>query len=208
MAMTQCCEITRKGARCPIHADRERGGCWYCHVHDPDGKNMQAIRAKMRFPNRPRAIARIKAEIASGTVEPRRMVIRPPGIPTEFEVQSFLFNALLQCGLTVRGEVPASLGTSRFDLVVFDGKTAVHIIEVKKCQQRDVQGRRARARQIDKYSAYGVPVTVVVGMKQAERFIDQVRQGQIEFSAASAAACSRPRTSSTPPPTVPAPLHR
>jgi hypothetical protein len=32
-----CCCSTRKGLPCPIDADREREGAWYCHIHDPQG---------------------------------------------------------------------------------------------------------------------------------------------------------------------------
>lgn len=33
--------MTKKNAPCPIEADRNRGGSWYCHVHDPEGKFRQ-----------------------------------------------------------------------------------------------------------------------------------------------------------------------
>jgi len=35
--VNRCCEQTKKHRPCPIGADRQCGGKWYCHVHDPNG---------------------------------------------------------------------------------------------------------------------------------------------------------------------------
>jgi hypothetical protein len=95
-----------------------------------------------------------------------------PGEATEFEVQAFLYTSLKLLGLDVRGCVPASGGADVFDLVVYSPeRTAARIIEVKKAN------RKALARQLKRYSRYGVPVDEVCGMREAKRYVASVAAG-------------------------------
>lgn len=41
-----CCCLTAKRRPCPIGADRERDGKFYCHVHDPNGTFRLQMNAK------------------------------------------------------------------------------------------------------------------------------------------------------------------
>lgn len=56
-----CSARTRKGAPCPINADRIRNGAPYCHVHDPQGVYQQQNRGELprhRAEAQPRALDR------------------------------------------------------------------------------------------------------------------------------------------------------
>lgn len=63
-----------------------------------------------------------------------KSILKYPSIKSEFEVHSDLFQYLKSRGLDVRGEVklknPDGRG-ARFDIVVYDNKEAVCVIEVK-----------------------------------------------------------------------------
>lgn len=63
--MSQCCRTTRKGKPCPIFADRNRQGSWFCHVHDPHG----AFRQQHPERTKQAAFAFTKPEAAKPTPE-------------------------------------------------------------------------------------------------------------------------------------------
>jgi glutaredoxin len=101
------------------------------------------------------------------TLAERLAVIQSPSYETEFEVQAFLYSSLKLLGWHVRGELATICKSCRFDLVVFDrdGKP-FRVIEVKKRTALEASKQAAR------YAEFGVPVSVIQGMKQAQRFID------------------------------------
>ena len=91
---------------------------------------------------------------------------------SEFEVQAELYRRLRGMGLDVRGEVKTQFeqktkrdraSACRFDLVLYENKTAVHIFEVKRHATRHKNGVEA-TRQSQRYRTYGLPVTYVYGM--------------------------------------------
>lgn len=102
--------------------------------------------------------------------------VRKPTSPSEFEVQCWLYTRLQEIGLDVRGEVKVKFGTGRevcrFDLVIYEGDEATEIIEVKGAPISHKKGLHA-TRQAQRYTKFGVPVTFVYGMKDAEQFIKQ-----------------------------------
>ena len=84
--------------------------------------------------------------------------------PSEFEVQSFIFQTLKLMGWDVRGEVPVKGRSRRLDLVVFDkSKNPIRIIEVK----RSKRSKNSKTDQITEYRRYGVDLDLVCGMKAA-----------------------------------------
>ena len=103
-------------------------------------------------------------------------VPRPRTTASEFEVQAFLWWRLRELGETVRGEVKyypsGKRGVCRFDLVVYDGEKATHIIEVKSAPVKHRNGVEA-TRQGHRYVQFGVPVTFVYGMRDAEHFLEE-----------------------------------
>ena len=122
-------------------------------------------------------------------------LIKYPKGPTEFEIQSYLYQQLLRLGYNVRGEV--SSNRSRFDLVVFrGGKEPIQIIEVKKSRpgrtggfgrggrlRKAIQCRQDKERvdkQLEKYKKTGVPLKLICGMAKAKRYIEAVKGGGVE----------------------------
>lgn len=118
-----------------------------------------------------------------------------PGQDSEFEIQAFLLYELRALGYDVRGEVTTRCDRFRFDLVVFKGRVAVRIIEVKKHKRpigyKKVSVRRQRQAirdQISDYSTIGLPVDCVRGMARAKAYVARATnnpgsllvQGQIE----------------------------
>lgn len=102
---------------------------------------------------------------------------------SEFEIQAFVYQAIRSLGFDVRGEVYSSNGSCRFDLVVFNvSKKAAAIIEVKssgaKAKSRSRVPRLFRAdeseydRQLRRYRRYSIPVHVIEGMAEAERWVE------------------------------------
>lgn len=97
-----------------------------------------------------------------------------PKEPTEFEVQSFLYQGLRRLGYVVRGEVRTALGAFRLDLVIYLGHRAVKLIEVKARESPKgprEEGREKRKAQLEAYRTMGLPVESVCGMTEAERFL-------------------------------------
>ena len=113
------------------------------------------------------------------TLEPIGKQYAVPQIPdaheSEFEVQANLYSALKTKGVDVRGEVawfdPGTRTHCRFDLVIYENKAPVHILEVKArqvkhktCLEDTRQGRR--------YRLFGIPVTFIYGSADASLFVN------------------------------------
>lgn len=114
------------------------------------------------------------------TAEEKLSCIPSGGGPSEFEIQSFVYESLKSKGFLVRGEVMAKCGSCQFDLVVFDqlGKPTL-IVEIKRGKHVGTDeykriARKRNASQIQKYEKYGVPVRMIVGMAEARRFVDSM----------------------------------
>jgi hypothetical protein len=102
-----------------------------------------------------------------------RLAYIPAGhAPSEFEIQSFLYESLKQLGYEVRGEVLSKCGTCIFDIVVYvDGKPA-RIVEVKKSvRAKSRKARSSREVQIDRYGGFGIPVDLVCTLSLAREYI-------------------------------------
>lgn len=113
---------------------------------------------------------------AFATLEPHEKLAyipRPGGAPSEFEVQSFLFNELLNLGYVVRGEVATKCGTCVLDLVIYRDGLPVKILEVKK-HRRGKGSSQERKKQIERYEQFGVPVEGIFAMAQAKDYINRV----------------------------------
>jgi len=102
-----------------------------------------------------------------------------PKTESEFEIQAFIYAELRALGVDVRGELVTVFFDGingkqkhrtmcRFDLVIFENKIPIRIVEVKHGRKTFVS---ERARQCERYRKYGVPVTFVFGMEQAIRFV-------------------------------------
>ena len=98
--------------------------------------------------------------------------------PTEFEVQAYLYSALRAAGVNVRGEIahrcPKTRRQFRFDLVIYQNAEAVEIIEVKPAPVKHRKGLE-KMRQATRYRWFGLPVTFIYGMEDAERYLELVR---------------------------------
>lgn len=107
-------------------------------------------------------------ELQSGSANHR---IDYPGTPTEFELHAKLYCGLRARGIDARGEVMEIVRGSRrplgfkcrFDIVIFEEKRAVLVIEVKK----NATGRLKYPlrRQASRYTAFGCPVWFVRGLE-------------------------------------------
>lgn len=100
--------------------------------------------------------------------------------PSEFEIQSFLYEGLKQLGYTVRGEVGTRCGTCVFDLVVVIEDRPARIIEVKKERAHGdkITKRRtgrARAAQVSRYASFGVTVDTVCAMREAKAYLEKIK---------------------------------
>jgi len=96
-----------------------------------------------------------------------------PERESEFEVQAYIYHTLKGKAFDVRGEVTSRLGSAVLDLVVYDGRKAALVIEVKAA----APNARVKAlladstqEQLDDYRRLGVPVTLVCGMAWAIEF--------------------------------------
>jgi hypothetical protein len=116
--------------------------------------------------------ARIKLALNPGEV---KREIRYPSLPSEFEVQAFLYTELRCLGYDARGEVTTRDGEFRFDIVIFTGaghsRRPVRIIEVKD------RTKSYRRKQIEAYGTYGVIVISVCGMDQARALLNRAKAG-------------------------------
>ena len=94
-------------------------------------------------------------------------------LPSEFEIQSTIYQMLLDAGLKVRGEMQCDFeyprGHCRFDIVIYEGEKPVHILEVKARSVRHKEGAHS-TRQGYRYRQFGVPVTFVYGVEDAVLF--------------------------------------
>lgn len=93
----RCSATTNEGKPCPLHADRQRDGTWYCHVHDPDGVCQRNLRDMRRIG---------RDECSQGKAVPE------PSLPTDLETASVRelvtelehrFDALMVLGFKYRG---------------------------------------------------------------------------------------------------------
>lgn len=103
-----------------------------------------------------------------------------PSVPTEFEVQAFLWHSLRALGVNVRGEVKAiysGRSAVRFDLAVFREGSLSMIIEVKKSPIRH-RTSWEDTRQGVRYAEFSAPVHIIYGMQQAEEFVAKFKVQQ------------------------------
>jgi hypothetical protein len=121
---------------------------------------------------------------------------------SEFEVQAELYQALKNIGRDVRGEVKTTYQAKgkgeraalcRFDLVVYEDKTAVHIFEVKRHATRHKNGVEA-TRQSQRYRTYGLPVTYVYGLDDIPAALSAVSRGAHAPQAQSTSASATPES--------------
>ena len=127
-----------------------------------------------------RRIKRPRKRGARRSVDPS--LLQYPRKQSEFEIQAYLFSELRGMGLDARGEVRAGR-ESRFDIVVFEEKDPVLIIEVKTrrlprnpSSPRMREMSRRRAEQAHRYKQYLDNVVWIEGMRQAELFIQKKRE--------------------------------
>jgi hypothetical protein len=110
--------------------------------------------------------------------------VRDAEVDTEFEVQATLFSSLRANGFDVRGEIQWSQRREnergrvcRFDLVLYEGGRAIHIVEVKSSRVNH-SGGVSNTRQARRYREFGVPVTFVYGADDAAAFLRQQIDGR------------------------------
>ena len=104
-------------------------------------------------------------------------LINYPKDQSEFEIQSKLYQDLLNRSIDVRGEVV--FGASRFDLVIFNkSKIAICIVEVKKEFNIGfaAQNFKNLRSQISKYQMYNLPVLTCHGIKEIGKTITQIKR--------------------------------
>jgi hypothetical protein len=111
-------------------------------------------------------------------------VISYPCAHSEFEVQAWLYMALRDFGIDVRGELKTLFAARcrnsrpqfcRFDLVIFEQGKAVTILEVKANFVRHKNGVDA-TRQASRYREFGIPVQFVYGMNGAEKIVRELAE--------------------------------
>jgi response regulator RpfG family c-di-GMP phosphodiesterase len=125
----------------------------------------------------------VKAKILANKISKQAPKSKPgkvtyPDSYSEFEIQSFLHTALREKGYDARGEVRTTTGKSRFDIVIFEQKKAVRIIEIKKgkvgghTKKKHEQSQLlAQELQIEKYRQHGLPVHHILGMDAAVEYV-------------------------------------
>lgn len=99
--------------------------------------------------------------------------VKEPTSPTEFEVQAYVWNELRKRGVNARGEVKARFArrsTVRFDIAIFKEGKLSQIVEIKKSKMNH-KTTWEDTRQGNRYNQFGVPVTILYGMDQAEEFV-------------------------------------
>ena len=113
---------------------------------------------------------------------PRKLRIATPDTidypkrESEFEVQAYLYHTLRERGFDVRGEVTSRQRSARLDLVVFNRRVAVLIIEVKRTLVRRNWARTrvlvpdSTGEQLEGYRRLGAPVRYVPSMSSAVEF--------------------------------------
>ena len=93
-------------------------------------------------------------------------ILYPKNI-SEFEIQAYLFNNLLERGIDARGNVTSKNRISRFDIVIFRDKKPLHLLEIKR------PGAHMSTKQRDKYEAYGLSLTIISSFKDADNFLSR-----------------------------------
>jgi hypothetical protein len=108
-------------------------------------------------------------------MEDTRNEVREPTGYTEFEVQAYVWNRLKSLGVNARGEVKTKYKKRsyvRFDIAIFDGGSLSHIIEIKRSAIKHKTSWED-TRQGQRYNEFGVPVTILYGMEDAIRYLDE-----------------------------------
>ena len=111
--------------------------------------------------------------------------VKEPTSPTEFEVQAFVWNGLKQKGVNARGEVKAKFAkrcTVRFDIAIFEEGKLSQIVEIKKSKMNHKKTWED-TRQGYRYNQFGVPVTILYGMEDAVKFLENYkgeRDGRVQ----------------------------
>jgi len=103
-----------------------------------------------------------------------RVDVKEPSDHTEFEVQAYVWNKLRSLGVNARGEVKTKYKGKayvRFDIAVFDGGSLSHIIEIKRSVIKHKTSWE-NTRQGQRYNDFGVPVTILYGMEDAIKFVE------------------------------------
>ena len=107
-------------------------------------------------------------------MENTKDIVKEPTDHTEFEVQAYVWNRLQSLGVNARGEVKTKYKGKayvRFDIAVFDGGSLSHIIEIKRSRIKHKTSWED-TRQGQRYSDFGVPVTIIYGMEDAIKFVN------------------------------------
>lgn len=106
--------------------------------------------------------------------------IKEPTNVSEFEVHAYVWTELRKLGINARGEVKVKYNdprqpraVCRFDIGVFQEGYLAGIIEIKS---RPIQHKSdagwVGTRQGSRYMTFGVPVELIYGQAEAERFIE------------------------------------
>jgi len=129
--------------------------------------------------------------------KPKRYKIDYPKHSSEAEIQAELWKILKNIGYDVRLEVvhlreknitnKLKRVKSRFDLVVFDNKKAVCIIEVKKdipIRNKQLKGAKHHQsyRQIEKYAKYEAELVFCIGERSINKTIEKVEEIMAEHN--------------------------
>lgn len=97
--------------------------------------------------------------------------------PSEFEIQSYVYQQLKELKYNVRCCVTTTVKTDVFDIVIFDGNnTPLYILEIKKRNNP-----KLNSKQLERYAKYGIPVELIGGMNNAIDFIDKIITGEIKI---------------------------
>lgn len=117
-------------------------------------------------------------KVSRDTMERANDKIVYPDKHSEFEVQCHIYNTLRDMGVDARGEVMTQAGTARLDIVIYEAKRPVMILEIKRSRpkrnrfQSRRQNKIARESQCRRYERFGVRVVLVEGMTGAEKFLE------------------------------------
>jgi len=110
-------------------------------------------------------------------ITPEEMIlldaIEIPKTPSEFEIQSYIYNEIKKLGYNVYGEVKSISGKHRFDLVIFYKTFPLIIVEVKT--KAATKNSKSIKRQCEAYLAYGTHVELICGMNEAKSFISRFK---------------------------------
>lgn len=110
-------------------------------------------------------------------------IIPYPQQDSEFDVQAELWRRLKEIGFDVRGEVRAvcddggKRSRTRLDLVVFDNRRAIAIIECKNSDKSTrcvVTGRQGR-----RYSKFSLPLFLCVNRSKIDLTVELVRENSL-----------------------------